>query len=151
MKTVFMVLGVIFLILIVLVAGFVGYAAYVGTKLDASSKAYVDASVPAIIATWSKDEFKKRASPQLLQSAPDEQIDSLFAKLAGQLGSFQTYDGSTGDSNVSYTTKNGKAITASYTSTATFQNGKIDIQVKLIQINGDWMLLGFNVSPHSAS
>jgi hypothetical protein len=71
--------------------------------------------------------------------------------LAGQLGSFQTYDGSTGDSNVSYTTKNGKVITASYTSTATFQNGKIDIQVKLIQINGDWMLLGFNVSPHSAS
>jgi hypothetical protein len=151
MKTVFITLGVIFLILIVLVAGFVGYAAYVGTKLDASSKAYVDASVPAIISTWSKDELKKRASPQLLKSASDEQIDDLFTRLAAQLGSFQSYDGSKGDSNVSYTTQDGKVISASYTANATFQNGKIDIQVKLIQINSDWFLLGFHVEPHSAN
>ena len=151
MKTVFVSLGVIFLILIVLVAGFVGYSAYVGTKLDASSKAYVDASVPAIISTWSKNELKKRASPQLLKSASDEQIDELFTRLASQLGSFQSYDGSKGDSNVSYTTQDGKVTSASYMANATFQNGKIDVQVKLIQINGDWLLLGFHVEPHSAN
>jgi len=151
MKTVFAVLGAIFLILVLLVAGFVGYSAYVGTKLDASSKAYVDASVPAIVSTWSKDELKNRASPQLLKSASDEQIDGLFSKLATQLGAFKSYDGSKGDSNVSYTTQDGKVTSASYVSNATFQNGKIDVQVKLIQIDGNWMLLGFHVSPHSAN
>jgi hypothetical protein len=151
MKSILIVLGVIFLILIVSVIGFVGYSAYVGTKLDASSKAYVDASVPAIVSTWSKGELKKRSSPQLLKSASDAQIDELFTKLAAQLGSFQSYDGSKGDSKVSYTTQDGKVISASYTSNATFQNGKIDVQVKLIQVNGDWMLLGFHVSPHSAN
>lgn len=151
MKTVFVSLGVIFLILIIAVAGFVGYSAYVGTKLDASSKAYVDESVPAIISTWSKDELKKRASPQLLKSATDEQISDLFTKLAAQLGSYQSYDGSKGDSNVSYTSQDGKVISATYKANATFQNGKIDIEIKLIQINGDWFLLGFHVEPQSAS
>jgi len=149
MKTVFVALGVVFLILIVAVGGFVGYSAYVGTQLDASSKAYVDASVPAIVSQWSKDELIKRASPQLRASATDQQIDGLFTSLAQQLGSFQSYDGSKGDSNVSYTTQNGKVTTASYTANATFQNGKVDIQVKLIQINGAWLFLGFHVSPHS--
>jgi len=61
MKKVLMILGVVFLILIIVVGGFVGYTAYIGTKLDASSKAYVDASVPAIISTWSRNELIKRA------------------------------------------------------------------------------------------
>lgn len=151
MKTVLMILGVLFLILIIAVAGFVGYAAYVGTQLDASSKAYVDASVPAIISTWSKDELIKRASPQLLKSASDEQIEDLFTKLSEELGPFQSYDGSKGDSNVSYTTQDGKVTTASYTANASFQNGKVDIEIKLIQTNGEWLLLGFHVSPHSAN
>jgi len=151
MKTVLMILGVVFLILLIAVVGFVGYSAYIGTKLDASSKAYVDASVPAIISTWSRNELIKRASPQLRKSTSDEQIGEFFTKLAEQLGPFKTYDGSKGDSNMSYTTKDGKIITASYTANATFQNGKIDVQIKLIQINGEWLFLGFHVSPHSAT
>jgi hypothetical protein len=150
-KTFLIILGVVFLILIIAAAGFVGYSAYTGSKLDASSKAYVDASVPAIISTWSRNELIKRASPQLRKSTPDEQVGEFFLKLANQLGSFQSYDGSKGDSNMSYTTKDGEVISASYTANATFQNGKIDIQIKLIQINGEWLLLGFHVSPHSAN
>ena len=150
MKTVLMILGAVFLILIIAVAGFVGYSAYIGTKLDASSKAYVDASIPAIISTWSRDELIKRASPQLRKSTSDEQIGELFLKLA-ELGPFQSYDGSKGESHVSYSNQYGKVIAASYTANATFQNGKVDIQIKLIQINGEWWLLGFHVSPHSAN
>ena len=146
-----MILGVVFLILIIAVGGLVGYCAYIGSKLDSSSKAYVDASVPSIISTWSRNEFIKRVSPQFRKTTSDEQVGELFARLAEQLGSFQSYDGSKGDSNVFYTTQDGKVITASYTATATFQNGKIDIQIKLIQINEEWLILGFHVSRHSAN
>ena len=36
------------LVVVVVVAGFVGYAAYQGRGLDASSKAYVEENIPAI-------------------------------------------------------------------------------------------------------
>ena len=149
MKKFLISLGVVFLILILTAAGFLVYFACVGTGLDASSKAYVDASVPAIVAHWSASELIKRASPQLRAATPDQEIDAFFMSLAQKSGSFQSYDGSKGDSMVSYTTQNGKTITASYTASATFQNGKVDIQVKLIQIKGAWSLLGFHVSRHS--
>lgn len=145
MKSILSFLGVIFLILVLSAAAFFGYCAYTGGKLDASSKAYVDESVPAIISTWSKEELIKRASPQLRQKSSDEQITQLFNTLSNRLGAFRSYDGTKGDSNVSFTTQNGRVVTASYLAKATFQYGKAEIQIKLIQSQDSWEILGFHV------
>jgi hypothetical protein len=145
MKKFLMVLGAVFLVLIVLVGGLVGYAIFTGTQLDASSKAYVDESVPAIATDWSKDELVKRASPQLREQASDVQIEQLFGTLANKLGAFKSYDGAKGDSNINFTTTAGKIITASYIAKATYQYGKAEIQIKLIQHAGAWQILGFHV------
>ncbi|MCW2601760.1 MAG: hypothetical protein JWM02_3589, partial [Frankiales bacterium] len=67
MKTFLSIVGGFFLVLVLVVASFIGYAAYQGRGLDASSKAYVEANVPPIISTWSKDELLSRSSPQLLK------------------------------------------------------------------------------------
>jgi hypothetical protein len=147
MRTVLIALGAIFLILIAAVGVFIGYMAVVGPALDASSKAYVDASVPAIISTWSKDELIKRSSPQLRKATTNGQVDQLFAEMKS-LGAYETYDGAKGDSNINFTTKEGRVVTASYLATATFKNGRIDLQIKLIQIDGEWFLLRFYVSRH---
>jgi hypothetical protein len=58
------IIGGLFLVLVLVGAGFLGYAAYRGRDLDASSKAYVEENIPAIVSTWSKDELLKRMSPQ---------------------------------------------------------------------------------------
>jgi hypothetical protein len=50
-----------------------------------------------------------------------------------------------GDSNVSYTTQNGKVTSASYVATAKFENGEARIAVRLIQLSGQWQFLLFNV------
>ena len=142
-----MILGAVFLILITVGGGFVGYFFYAGAQLDASSKAYVDASVPPIISTWSEDELVKRASPQLRKATSAGQLNHLFSDLA-KLGTFQSYDGAKGEANMSFTSNNGKMITASYLANATFQYGKIDIRINLIQNNGEWMILGFHVARH---
>ena len=67
MRKALAVVGGIALIAMLLIGGFIGYSAYEGHGLDASSKEYVDKNIPLIISSWSKDELLKRASPQLLQ------------------------------------------------------------------------------------
>ncbi len=145
MKKLFTILGVVFLAILVVAAGFVGYAAYTGSKFDASSKAYVDDNIPKIVSTWSKDELLKRASPELRKVASDDDIDRLFTKL-NELGSLQKYEGAKGDSNISFTSQNGKVVTAAYTAKATFQNGSAEIQIRLIQHDGAWSILNFHVN-----
>ena len=71
MKKFLSIVGGIFLVIVVIGAGLIGYAAYQGRGLDASSKTYVEANVPPIISTWSKDELLKRSSPQLLKAVND--------------------------------------------------------------------------------
>jgi hypothetical protein len=112
------IVGGLFLVLVLFLAGFIGYAAYQGRGLDASSKAYVEENIPAIISTWSKDELLKRSSPQLLTiiNKKPEQLDQLFQKLS-TLGPMLSFGEVKGDSNVSYTTQNGKVTTATYVAT----------------------------------
>ena len=130
-----------------IVAGFIGYAAYQGKNLDASSRAYVEENVPPIISTWSKDELLKRASPQLLKISSDDpgKFDQLFKKLS-KLGAMQSFGDVKGDSNVSYTTDNGKVITASYMATGKFEHGEAKISMRLIQTSGQWQFLLLNVN-----
>ena len=133
--------GVLCLVLVLVVAGFIGYAKYQEQALNASSKAYVEANVPAIVSTWSKDELLKRSSPQLLKVVSDkpEQLDQLFQKLS-KLGAMRSLGEVKGDSNVSNTTPNSKVITASYVASAKFENGEGRITVRLIQLSGQWQL-----------
>jgi hypothetical protein len=141
------IIGGIALIAVLLIGGFVGYSAYQGRLLDASSKEYVNKNIPLIISSWSKDELLKRASPQLLSviNEKPDQIDHLFQGFA-KLGAIRSYDGSKGDSNVSYTNRDGKVITAAYIADAIFENGDAHISVRLIQTSGSWKFLTFNVN-----
>lgn len=145
LKKIMMWLGGIFLVLVVVVGALLGYLAYMGSSLDASSKAYVDESVPSIVSTWSKEELLRRAAPQLRKIIVDEQLDQLFAKLS-QLGKLERYEGSKGDSNISLTTQAGKLVTASYVANAKFEKGPGQITIRLIQIDGQWQILLFHVN-----
>ena len=118
MKTCLSIFGAFFLLLIIGVAGFVGYMAYTGSALDASSKAYVDESVPAIVKTWSRNEFLKRASPQVRKSIPDERVGELFIKFQ-QLGAFKSYDGCKGETNINVD-QNGRLVTRELQSECNF-------------------------------
>lgn len=144
MKKLLMVLGGIFAFLIVIIVISIGFVAVKGSKLDSSSKAYVDESVPLIVSTWSKDELLKRASPELRKVATDEEITQLFTKLS-TLGALKSYDGSKGDAKINYDLKTGMTVSANYIAEATFENGKGHIKVTLLQRAGNWQILNFYV------
>jgi hypothetical protein len=145
MKTALSIIGIVFLVLLFLGGCFIGFVGYEGTKYDVSSKAYVDESVPAIVRNWSKDELVKRESPQFREATSDDQLTALFTKL-NALGAMQSYGGAKGDANMNITPASGFQITATYIAEANFQNGNAKIKVNLIQVNGDWQILGFRVN-----
>ena len=146
MKKTIVVLGWTFLALLILVGGFAGYMAYVGPKLDASSKAYVDGQIPAIVSTWSEDELLKRAAPELRRVITSKtQLDRVFESLS-RLGKLEHYDGAKGEASILFNMKQGKVVTASYVASAKFENGPARISVRLIRHGDQWELLYFNVN-----
>ena len=142
------IVGALFLVLLVAIASFIGYAAYQGRGLDASSKAYVEANVPPIISTWSKIELLKRASPQLQKIVDEkpEKLDQLLQKLS-KLGALKSFGDVKGSANIAYTSTEGKLTIAAYVGAAKFENGEGTITVRLIQspTSGQWQLLYFFV------
>jgi hypothetical protein len=146
MKKFFAVLGIIFLIIIVLGAIGFGYIAYRGNALDKESKAYADAAISAIVTTWSEKELLDRASPELKQAVPQQQLDELFRRFAG-LGHLQKCDPAQGQSMTSATTQAGIQVRAEYNADATFDKGKALIDIALIKHGDQWQILGFFVKP----
>jgi len=150
MKTALILLGILFALLLASVGGYFGFLAYEGNKCDASSKAYVDESVPAIVSNWSKDELLKRVSSELRQAASEDDLTAMFAKLSG-LGSMQSYDGSTGEAKVHLTKTAKLQVTAAYVARATFQKGKAQIKLDLKQVDGEWYIQSFSVVPPASA
>ena len=148
MKIILIIVGILFVVLLAAGIGGYVYIANEGKECDASSKAYVDECVPAIISNWSKDELVKRESPQLHDAVSDDQLDTMFTKLSG-LGPMQSYDGAEGKARVHLTKSAKFLITADYVAQATFPRGKIKIKINLIQIDGTWMIQGFGIVPAS--
>ena len=147
MKRVLAVIGGIFLLLLVVGAAFFGWVAYQGRGLDASSKTYVDESVPAIVSGWSTDELLKRAHPELTKTATREQMERLMGKLS-TLGKLERYEGSRGDSKI-FVSPQGKTISAAYVANARFEKGPATISIRLLQKDGAWLIVYFYVSsPH---
>lgn len=147
MKRLLSIVGGFVLFAVVLLAGLIGYAAYRGPGLDASSKHYIETNLPVILSSWSKEELLKRASPELLKviaASPPGEIDQLFRKMS-KLGTLLNLSDIKGESNMSYTTWNGKLITAAYTATAKFSHGKGQIRVRLIQRDDQWKIMHFYV------
>lgn len=147
MKKIVVALGWTFLAFLVLVGGFAGYMAYVGPKLDASSKAYVDGQIPVIVSSWSEDEVFKRAAPELqrVMTTSKTQIDRVFERFS-HLGKLEHYDGAKGEANILVNLKQGEVITASYVASARFENGPARITVRLIRHGDQWQLLNFKVN-----
>ena len=144
MKKVLQIAGIIFLVLVVVIAGAIGYAAYQGNKLDKSAENYVDESVKSIVKDWNQEELYSRASPEFLISSPRNQVDLIFGKLKN-LGAMEEFQKSKGTTLMNYDTNKGKVISGAYKASAIFKNGNATFDVKIVQNNGVWEINSFRV------
>jgi len=146
MKKTLQILGAAFVIFLVVGGGLLGYAAYTGRHLDATSKAYVDAAIPAIVGHWSEHELMTRAAPQLVRGMTHEQVAKLFRWMRSSLGPMKKYCGSKGESKVFVSPQRGRTVSAVYSGCAQFQKGDATIKVTLLQGKDKaWQIFGFHV------
>jgi hypothetical protein len=145
MQKLLIVLGMIFLLLVVVVAAFVGYSAMIGGRLDKESRAYVDAAVPAIVSSWNEQELLKRASPEFQKAASPADVDRLFRWFT-ILGRLQKYEGAQGQAIISATPQSGNVIYGSYVAKALFDAGEANIEVGLIKHGNQWQIVRLNVT-----
>jgi hypothetical protein len=134
------------LTLIVILASGIGFGVflYKGNALDAESKAFVDSAVPAIAATWSKQQFLDRAAPELRERVKPEELNALFDHFA-QLGPLVRYEGATGEAMMSYMAGAGGTVSASYVAKVRCQNGGVTFRIGLLKRDGRWMVRDFRV------
>lgn len=146
MKSYLSIIGGLFIVTGIVIAYYIGDNPFQSQDLQASSKAYVEANLPVIISTGSKDELLKRSSQQLLKSADENpnQLDRQFQILA-KLGAMQKFGDVKGYATNFTTNQDRIVTTASYAATAKFENGDGHISVRLIQSHGQWQFLQFNV------
>jgi hypothetical protein len=148
MKKFLMIFGAVPLVIVAVAAVGIGVAAYRGTALDAESKAFVDASVPAIASGWNKQELLDRGTPELREMAKPEQLAAMFDTLA-RFGPLVKYEGAEGDATMAYTGGSGSTVSATYVAKARFQNGDALFRIALIKRDGRWMIHNFHVDPAS--
>jgi hypothetical protein len=143
-KTALSIVGIVFLVLLAFSAVVIGAVVWEGTRLDASSKAYVDENVPLIVKNWSQEELSRRESAQFRAVTSDDQLAKLFS-IFSQLGPMQEYGTATGGANMNMVPASGFQVTAVYTVSAEFQNGKAEIRIALVKKGDSWEISGFRV------
>ena len=144
MKKFFVVLGVLFALFISFVVIGIATVAIKGSALDKESKAYVDIVTPIILADLRKDTVLKYASDDLKKISKPEDLDKLFAWFK-RLGTFQKYNGSTGQAHISMTTQSGKVISGQYIADADFDTGPAQIKIVTIKKGDEWFIQMFNI------
>jgi hypothetical protein len=138
MKTLLMVIGAIFAVLVIVLAVIQRIAS---DYRDGQS--YADAAAVAIISDWNEQALLDRASPDFIKVTTRQQIDSWFAQLRG-LGRMTKYVGCSGDTIIFPLTLT-LTTTEAYVAKADFEHGSAQIKITLIKRNGAWRILGFYV------
>ncbi len=144
MKKTLMIFGAIFLVLVIAAVIVFAIIATKGAALDKESKAYVDEVVPIILADLNQETLFKYASPELINSASQEEFDKLF-KWFKKLGEFMYYEESTGEVHMQYTPK-GKTISAQYIAKVEFESGPASVAIRIIKKDGGWKIFNFRIN-----
>jgi hypothetical protein len=140
----FLILGALTAAIIVAAGLGVGLLIYKGNTLDAESKAFVDTALPAVAASWNKEQLLDRATPELHTSVKPEELKTLFDAVS-QLGPMAEYEGANGEANMSYMAGSGSSVSASYVARVRCKDGAATIHIALVKRDGRWMINGFHV------
>ncbi len=126
MKKVFAILGVIFTVIVVIVAA-------IFIKLDREATAFIQDVVPKIATNWSSQELVDRATPELKKKVAKarDKFDGIFLMFR-RLGSFKHLD-------------KPKGMLGNYTTVGDFEKGKATIKIQLRRVNDIWKINRFEI------
>lgn len=145
MKKVFMILGVIFAVILVVIA--IAAAIFIprALKLDREAVAYIKDAVPKIVTNWKSQELVDRATPELMSAAGSrDKVDRMFVWFQ-ELGSFKHLDEPEGMVTTSSYTGTGTVTLGNYKAQAEFEKGAARIEIQLLRVGDTWEINGFKI------
>lgn len=145
MKKIFIGIGLSFGALFILIALIFGVMAYKGSRLDASSLAFVKETVPKILTGWNRDALVAIESDAMALYGPKEKVDRLFSIFSQALGHFHHMEEPVGESMM-HADSSGTHIGGSYKVKAQFEKGWAEISMVLIFENDKWLVNSFNIN-----
>jgi hypothetical protein len=151
---VFAVLGAIFLLFFVALAGVGLFGAKKGFELAKTAAFYADETIAAYGVAWDESVLTARAAPELLaELANDPQaLDRLSFMMDGQAGAFISAEPAT-CANFTYTATSsvGEIFTADCSAIGAVARGAAEFKVSVVYRRGEWRLLGFVVNVAATS
>jgi hypothetical protein len=144
MSKVLSVIGAAALIISAVLAVAFGIQAWDAHSLDAESRAYVDAAVPAITMHWNKEALLDRVLPGARRSFTTGANGVNFDSYA-RLGTLVEYQGATGDARKPPLFDRSFPPSAYYKAKAKFENGDATLHIFLTKRDGEWRIVSFNI------
>ncbi len=152
MRTILAIVGALaLLVILAIVAVFVSSALRM-PRLAKEAKVYVDASIPAIAATWDGEALYARAAPEFQQVLDSETLGSIMAAGASQFGPLTDYQGAACEAiRVELALGSPETAFAECTAAASFARVDGRLRVSAVKREGDWKLFAFYVDPVAES
>lgn len=113
--------------------------------LEESAEAYLNATLPKIFESWSKEAFMNEASPRLKQLLTKDTIFINRLKQLPRMGRYQAYSIQSHNIKKVKTLNDTQEILGTYRIIADFEKVRATIDLKLILVDGQWKILVFNV------
>ena len=138
------------------VVGYLALQVNQGFKMDGACRAYVDRVVPQVAQAWDADVLIQHASPQMLKSTSPARIRARCASCARRYGALRSYRGCSGKLALTFTNQlafdnttphgtNTRAMIGTYTARVSCDRGDARVRLHLIQNDGNWQILRFDV------
>ena len=128
--------------------GLIGKREAEGARLETDCVRYVSKAIPAILGHWKFPEWKKRATPELMNSVNLKKEARRFREFRQIFGELRKVGEPMGtvvsDDKAGYLEINGF-----YTVPLRFQRGNADLSVRLVKRGGGWKFQKFSLRSDS--
>jgi len=125
--------------LVALILTNVAVMQYIGPRLDAEAKAYVEQSLPTIMARWNVEDLRSEASPELLQALPDDKLLLFYKAGADRLGPLKAVQTVKGDSFIRFWAFPWSfTIGGNFVADVLFEKAAARVSIGTIRRGGQW-------------
>jgi hypothetical protein len=119
--------------------------AYLGPRLDAEGRAYVEQSLPGVVGRWDADALIAQASPELLDAMPAAKLTAFYRTCAARLGSLESVQGVTGQATASWILPLSFTIRGQFVADVQFEKSPARVTVRTVRRHGEWRYTFLNI------
>lgn len=145
MKKVFVVLGGIFFVIILGIAGMGSYAWYKSSQYEETAVPFIKTTVP-ILSNWDTEVIKSYMVPEVLAKSTDEDFAKII-KYLSKLGRLKKMEEpSFARIHTGATINNGKSTYVTYNINAEYEKGDAVINIVLLDLGDHFQIYRFHIN-----